>query len=149
LVVFCISSVFPAVAAFVHDRESWPAWWGVLDVAIAFVLATMVLAVLGIGHADLNRQAEEASYRAYRILIHGILALLVVFFLAGDHIVWGNCLTGFAWRAWLLAYCLPAWFAMFASVPPRAVATSVRGPALPTGDARTETAEPAVRVLLP
>jgi len=45
-VVFCLSSVFPAVAAFVHDRESWPPWWGVLDVAIAFCLAVLALAVL-------------------------------------------------------------------------------------------------------
>ena len=35
--------------------------------------------------------------------------MLVVFFLAGDRIIWSNCLTGFAWRAWLLMYTLPAW----------------------------------------
>jgi hypothetical protein len=56
-----------------------------------------------------NKPAEDASYRAYRVLIHGILAMLVVFFLFGDRIVWSNCLTGFAWRAWLLFYGLPAW----------------------------------------
>ena len=57
----------------------------------------------------MNKPAEDASYRAYRVLIHGILAMLVVFFLFGDRIVWSNCLTGFAWRAWLLCYGLPAW----------------------------------------
>jgi hypothetical protein len=46
-------------------------------------------------------------------LIHGIFAMLVVFFLFGDRIVWTNCLTGFAWRAWLLLYGLPAWFSVF------------------------------------
>ena len=112
-IVFCISSVFPAVAAFVHDRESWPRWWGVLDVAVAFLLGLLALAVLGVAQGKVTKQAEEASYRAYRILTHGILALLVVFFLAGDRIVWSNCLTGFAWRAWLLLCCLPAWFTTF------------------------------------
>jgi hypothetical protein len=53
---------------------------------------------------------EDATYRAYRVLIHGIFVVLVVFFLAGDQITWTNCLTGFGWRAWLLFYALPAWF---------------------------------------
>ena len=112
-VVFCLSSVFPAVAAFVHDRESWPPWWGVLDVAIAFCLAVLALAVLAAAQGRVTEPAREATYRAYRVLIHGIFAAMVAFILAGDWIVWGNCLTGFAWRAWLLMYCLPAWFTLF------------------------------------
>ena len=70
-IVFCISSVFPAVAAFVHNRESWPQWWGVLDVGLAFLLGVLALAVLGIAQGKVTKQAEEASYRAYRILTHG------------------------------------------------------------------------------
>jgi hypothetical protein len=111
-IVFCISSAFPAVAAFVTDRESWPQWWGVLDVGIAFVLVLLALVLLGATQGKVTRQAEEASYRAYRVLIHGIILMLVIFFLFGDRIVWGNCLTGFAWRAWLLFYGLPAWFTL-------------------------------------
>jgi VIT1/CCC1 family predicted Fe2+/Mn2+ transporter len=112
-VVFCISSAFPVVAAFVTDREAWPRWWGVLDVILAFVLVLLALAVISLVHGKVNKRAEEASYRAYRVLIHGIVALLAVFFLLGDRIVWGNCLTGFAWRAWLLFYGLPAWLTLF------------------------------------
>jgi hypothetical protein len=108
--VFCISSAFPVVSGFVKDTEAWPRWWGVLDVAIAFALATLAFAVVGFGGGEVSKQAEDASYRAYRVLTHGILVLLVVFFLFGDQIVWGNCLTGFAWRAWLLFYGLPSWF---------------------------------------
>lgn len=115
--VFGISSVFPTVAAFVHDTEAWPGWWGVLDVAIAFGLALLVFAVTGLVQGKVTRQAEDAAYRAYRVLIHGILVLLVVFFLAGDHIVWTNCITGFAWRAWLLLYGLPAWFTLYGAKP--------------------------------
>ena len=57
-----------------------------------------------------SKPAEEARYRAYRVLIHGIFVALVAFVLAGDWIVWGNCLTGVAWRTWL-----PAWFAVAVS----------------------------------
>ena len=74
------------------------------------MLALVVMA-LAQGHVDKN--AEDASYRAYRILTHSIFAMIVVFFLFGDRIVWINCLTGFAWRSWLLLYCLPAWFTAF------------------------------------
>jgi hypothetical protein len=111
--VFLVSSAFPVAAAFVHDTAAWPKWWGVLDVGIAFVLAILAFAVLGFGQGKVNKPAEEASYRAYRILLHGIFVLLVVFALFGDRIVWNNCLSGLAWRAWLLLYCLPAWFTVF------------------------------------
>jgi VIT1/CCC1 family predicted Fe2+/Mn2+ transporter len=109
-IVFCVSSAFPVVAGFVTSRETWPRWWGVLDVGIAFVLAMLALAVIGFAQGKVNKPAEDASYRAYRVLIHGIFVMMVVFFLFGDRIVWSNCLPGFAWRAWLLFYGLPAWF---------------------------------------
>jgi VIT1/CCC1 family predicted Fe2+/Mn2+ transporter len=108
-IVFCISSAFPVVAGFVTNRETWPRWWGVLDVAIAFVLAMLAFAVIGFAQGKVNKPVEDASYRAYRVLSHGIFVMPVVFFLFGDRIVWSNCLTGFAWRAWLLFYGLPAW----------------------------------------
>ncbi|HYK92001.1 MAG TPA: hypothetical protein VE398_24755 [Acidobacteriota bacterium] len=60
----------------------------------------------------MSKRTEHVAYRAYRNLSHGIFAMLVVLFLFGDRIVWVNCLTGFAWRAWLLLYCLPAWFSL-------------------------------------
>jgi hypothetical protein len=103
-IVFCISSAFPAVAAFVKDTESWPKWWGVLDVGIAFLVAMLAFAVIGLARQKVGKQAEDESYRVYRILIHGIILMLGVFFLLGDRIVWSNCLTGIAWRTWLLLY---------------------------------------------
>ena len=114
--VFCISSVFPVVAGLSHDTESFPAWWGPLDVSIAFVLAVLSIVIMGFAHGRVTKQAEDATYRAYRLLIHVIMAALVMFFLFGDRIVWTNCLTGLAWRAWLLFYCLPAWFTAGAPV---------------------------------
>jgi len=108
-IVFCISSIFPAGAAFVKNPESWPKWWGVLDVILAFFLVGLAFVLFGVTQGKVSKHAENASYRIYRILTHGILVVLVVFFLLGDHIVWTQCLTGFAWRAWLLLYCLPLW----------------------------------------
>jgi hypothetical protein len=99
------------VAGLSRDTSTFPKWWGVLDVAVAFVLAFMAIGIFALTQGHVGKDAEDASYRVYRILIHGIFAMNVVFFLFGDRIVWINCLTGFAWRAWLLLYTLPAWFA--------------------------------------
>ena len=115
--VFFISSAFPVAAGLTKNTASFPRWWGALDVGLAFVLALLAIVVLALAQGHVTRQAEDASYRAYRVLLHGIFAMLVVFFLFGDRIVWVNCLTGFAWRAWLLLYCLPAW--LTASRAPR------------------------------
>jgi hypothetical protein len=120
-VVFCVSSVFPMAAGLSKHTERFPSWWGSLDVGIAFVLALLAIAVLALAQGKVTRQAEAASYRAYRVLTHGIFAMLVVFFLLRDHIVWANCLTGFAWRAWLLLYSLPAWFTAFGDEPGKRV----------------------------
>jgi|SRR5215467_14046241 len=109
--VFVLSSAFPAVAGLAKNTAAFPKWWGVLDVAIAFVLAILAFVVGTLVGRPIPREAEQAAYRVYRLLTHGILAMLIVFFLARDSITWINCLTGFAWRAWLLLYSLPAWFA--------------------------------------
>jgi hypothetical protein len=113
-VLFVISSGFPAVAGLSKNTAAFPKWWGRLDVGLAFVLAVLALSIMALAEGKVNQQAVDATYRAYRILTHGIFVMLVMFFLAGDRIIWSNCLTGFAWRAWLLAYCLPAWFTAFA-----------------------------------
>jgi uncharacterized protein YhhL (DUF1145 family) len=108
-VVFFVSLVFPVAAGLSHNTASFPKLWGTVDVSLAFVLAVLVLVILGLAQGKVSKQAEEVSYRSYRILIHGIFAMLVVFFLFGSRVVWSNCLTGLAWRAWLLLYALPEW----------------------------------------
>jgi hypothetical protein len=94
------------------QRMLWQAMGPVVLLGGGIGLASLILAFVVVGRAEGKVTAEEttATYRAYRVLLHGVLALVVVFFLLGDRIVWINCLTGFAWRAWLLPYCLPAWF---------------------------------------
>ncbi|HVP54567.1 MAG TPA: hypothetical protein VMU45_06170 [Candidatus Eisenbacteria bacterium] len=112
-IVFFVSAIFPLAAANVTNTSMFPNWWGAADVTIAFVLAALTLVVLGIGQSLITKQIEELTYRAYRVLIHGIFILLVVFVFYGSHIVWGQCLSGLAWRSWLLLYVLPAWLAVY------------------------------------
>jgi hypothetical protein len=111
-VLFVISWIFPLAAGLSKDTSSFPKWWGKLDVALAAVLAILALLIFGIVRDKVSKQAEDASYHAYRILIHGILAFGVVFIFFGDRITWVNWITGFAWRTWLLLYCLPAWLTL-------------------------------------
>jgi len=108
--VFCLSTVFPVVAGLSKNTGAFPKWWGIADVVLAFVLAARAFQLMVAAHGKISRQAEDATYRAYRILTHGIFVMLVVFFLAGERITWINCLTGLGWRAWLLLYVLPSWF---------------------------------------
>ena len=116
-VVFVVSSMFPVGAGLAKDPEAFPRWWGRLDVVIAFFLATLAMVIMGIAGGKFSEQVEETTYRAYRVLLHGLWVMLVVFFLWGDRIAWRYCLIGLAWRAWLLVYSLPAWITLFRRTP--------------------------------
>jgi ABC-type uncharacterized transport system fused permease/ATPase subunit len=111
-IVFVISLGFPVTVSLAKNTASFPQWWGTLDVSLAFVLAILALVILALGQGRVTKDIEDASYRAYRLLIHGIFALMVVFLVFGDQIAWINGLPGLAWRAWLLLYVLPAWLAV-------------------------------------
>jgi hypothetical protein len=108
--VFCVSTMFPVVAALYGDARSLPRIVGVIDVILAFALVGMAMVLWVRTQGKVIRDAEDAAYRAYRVLIHVILLLLLVFFLFGDRIAWSIGLVGIAWRAWLLFYSLPAWY---------------------------------------
>ena len=110
-VFFFISSAFPLAAGLEENPGAFSKWWGILDVGIAFVLIILVT------QGKIDKQAEGAAYRAYCVLIHAILGMIVVFFLFGNHISWTNCLTGFAWRSWLLMYGLPSWLTAIRANP--------------------------------
>jgi hypothetical protein len=108
--MFCISTVFPMVAALLGDPAALPRIVGVTDVVVAFALVIMAMTLYARTQGKVTRDAQDAAYRAYRLLMHVILALLVVFFLFGDRIAWNIGLVGLAWRAWLLLYTLPAFY---------------------------------------
>ena len=80
-----------------------------MDVVLAFILVIMAFVIYGLAHNKVNQQIEATTYRAYRMLIHVIFVLILIFFIAGDRIIWINGLPGIAWRAWLLLYILPEW----------------------------------------
>ena len=66
---------------------------------------------------QVTKDAHDTAYRTYRVLIHVIIGLLVVFFLLGNRIAWHIALVGLAWRAWLLLYTLPAWYTALRDQP--------------------------------
>jgi hypothetical protein len=68
---------------FSQSSGGFPKWWGALDVSLAFVLTALALVILGLAQGKVSKQAEDMTYRAYRILIHGVFAMLVAFFLLG------------------------------------------------------------------
>ena len=107
--LFVLSWIFPIAAGLSRNTEMFPAWWGTVDVVLAFVLAIAAFAIQGLVRARLDKQAEETTYRFYRSFTHVILALALLVMLVGDRVRWVNCATGFLWRTWLLLYILPWW----------------------------------------
>src|SRR5215510_2169658 len=87
-VVFLISSAFPVVASLSKNTAAFPKWWGVLDVVLAFILAILAFVIYGLAHDKVNAQTVATTYRAYRMLIHGIFVLILIFFTLGDRITW-------------------------------------------------------------
>lgn len=80
-----------------------------MDVALAFVAAVSAFVIQGVVRENVDKQAEEATYRFYRTFTHVLLAVALVVMLAGSRVTWINCATGFLWRSWLLLYLLPWW----------------------------------------
>lgn len=111
-VMFVVSTAFPVTTGLSKNIASFPKWWGLLDVGLAFALAILVFIVQWLARGQVSREVEDTSYRVYRLVIHGLLVFCVVYMLAGDRIVWVQCATGLAWRTWLLLYILPDWLAL-------------------------------------
>lgn len=116
-VMFCASTGFPLVAALSRDAAALPGWVGAIDGIVAFALVIMAMVLYVRTQGKVTRDAHDAAYRAYRVLIHVIIGLLVVFFLFGDRVAWHIGLVGLAWRAWLLLYTLPEWYTALQDLP--------------------------------
>ena len=78
-----------------------------MGLALLVAIAALGIQVLVRGNVD--RRAEDTTYRIYRTLTHGIMMLGVLLMLDGDRITWAHCATGFLWRTWLVLYILPWW----------------------------------------
>jgi hypothetical protein len=110
-VVFTVSLAFPVTAALSKNTSAFPEWWGPLDVGIAFLPAILAIAVLAVADRHVTQRAPGPNLPRLPRALARVLALVVVFFLAGDRITWRFGLLGLAWRSWLLLYSLPAWYA--------------------------------------
>ena len=108
-ILFVLSWIFPVGAGLVKNPTSLPQWWGTVDVVLAFAVAVGACTIPGLAHRNVDKQAEQTTYRTYRTLMHALLAVGVLVMLAGDRIKWANCATGFLWRTWLFLYILPWW----------------------------------------
>jgi hypothetical protein len=117
-ILFIASWVFPMGAGLAKDTSTFPKWWGPADVGLAFVLVIAVFGLQYVVSGSVDKRTENAAYRSYRILIHGLMAVGIVVMLAGDRITWANCATGFLWRTWLALYILPWWLAALRRTPP-------------------------------
>jgi hypothetical protein len=104
-----VSFVFPAAAGLSKHPESFPVWWGPADVSLSLLVGVLAVIVLAMSRGQTDQYSEFASYRVYRVLIHGILIVCALVIYSGEWIVWPQCATGFLWRFWLLAYALPMW----------------------------------------
>jgi len=110
--VFGVSTAFP-IAASIWPADALPTWVGILDVVLAFAAVGLAIRVVTLAEKQIGDRAIRGSYRVYRGLASVPLALLVLFFVVGDHIKWNVLLPGLAWRAWLLMYTLPAAIAAY------------------------------------
>ena len=111
--LFIVSTTFPVVASLVQGSVSRRT--GIADVVIAAVLVGhgFLIAAKGLGSNDAF--VLEVSVRVLRGAANLFLALIVVFFVAGEHVTWGILLPGLAWRAWLFVWVLPGAIGLWSS----------------------------------
>jgi hypothetical protein len=109
--VFVASAAFPVVASVL--RSPVPGWLGIADVVVAAVLVCLGFLIAAKGSATADPHVLELSLRVLRGGANLSLALIVVFFLAGEHVKWDILLLGLAWRAWLFVWVFPAAIALW------------------------------------
>ncbi len=104
--LYILSLLFVVVASLINISQH-PAWMGIADVLVAFLLVGVMIALAVLTQGKVNPRAEHSSYRVYRWLGVVPLILLALFFLTGEAINWTTLLPGLAWRVFVLSYSLP------------------------------------------
>lgn len=76
--LFLLSWAFPIAAGLAKNTSLFPKWWGTVDVALAFILAIASFGLQALVRGRLDKIVVEASYRAYRISTHGLVAVAIL-----------------------------------------------------------------------
>jgi hypothetical protein len=84
-----------------------PRWAGVIDVALAALLALLSIALTRRVPAAFDDHTVRRAFDMYRAASHVPLAMVVLFLMIGDRIDWRVLLVGLGWRAWLFMWTLP------------------------------------------
>jgi ABC-type microcin C transport system permease subunit YejB len=112
--LFLLSTAFPVVASLLRV-EVLPRWVGIADVVVAFAAVLVGIAIASRKPAGFEEHAVQSAFVVYRATAHLFLALLLVFFAAGDRVDWSVLLPGLAWRGWLFVWVLPSASSVWAS----------------------------------
>lgn len=107
-VLFIVSTAFTISASLV-SAATRPRWMGVTDVVIAFTWVFVVFGIQTLTPEKPNDEIKKKSYAFYRAFSIVPLALIVIYFLAGDRVDWEVLLIGLGWRSWLAIYAFPNW----------------------------------------
>jgi hypothetical protein len=114
--LFAVSTMFPIVAAVAQPDPS-PLWAGMADVALAILTCACGFTIATRAAERFDDGVVRSAFKIYRTGATALLALIGVFFVAGDRIGWHILLPGLAWRAWLLAWVLPGALSLWRSEP--------------------------------
>ena len=108
--------MFPIVAAVVQPDPS-PLWAGRADVALAVLTCVCGFTIATRAGERFDDRAVRSAFRIYRGGATALLLLIAVLLVVGDRIGWHILLPGLAWRAWLLAWVLPAALSLWEGSP--------------------------------
>ena len=108
--------MFPVVAAVAQPDPS-PLWAGMADVALAILTCACGFTIAARAGERFDDRVVRSAFRIYRVGATALLLLIGVFLVVGDRIGWHILLPGLAWRAWLLAWVLPAALSLWRSEP--------------------------------
>lgn len=106
-VLFAASTMFPVVAAVAQPDPS-PLWAGMADVALAILTCACGFTIATRAGERFDDRVVRSAFLIYRGGATALLLLIGVFLVVGNRIGWHILLPGLAWRAWLLAWVLPA-----------------------------------------
>jgi ABC-type dipeptide/oligopeptide/nickel transport system permease subunit len=107
-----LSTTFPVIASLIPSE--WVSMWvGIVDVALAVIVVILAGLIDARARGRFDERVARATLVFCRTLAVVPLALLALFFLAGDSVRWPVLLAGLAWRAWIMMYTFPSAYTLW------------------------------------